>query len=96
MRPGSQPTDDDLLTSTTPDAFGQFYERRVREVLGEDVTIGWLEDLPPVQRAAIEAHVLEDRPYADIAGELGTSEVAVRMRVSRGLASLRGRLRSAR
>jgi RNA polymerase sigma factor (sigma-70 family) len=181
MRPGSQPTDEDLLTSGTPAAFGLFYERRVREVLGfmmrrtgdpevaadltaetfaaaivarrrfrpggapagawlftiahrrlvdyqrrgyaderarrrlglerrvpgeedsalirilgEEVTIDWLDELPPVQRAAIEAHVLEERPYSDIAGELGTSEAAVRMRVSRGLASLRGRLRSAR
>jgi RNA polymerase sigma-70 factor, ECF subfamily len=181
MRSGAQPTDEDLLTSATPEAFGLFYERRVREVLGymmrrtgdpevaadltaetfaaaivarprfrpggapagawlftiahrrlvdyqrrghadermrrrlgmerrtpgeddtalirllgEEASIGWLDELPAVQRAAIEAHVLEERPYADIAGELGTSEAAVRMRVSRGLASLRGRLRSAR
>jgi DNA-directed RNA polymerase specialized sigma24 family protein len=40
--------------------------------------------------------VLDERPYPEIASELGTSETAVRMRVSRGLASLRGRLRNAR
>lgn len=34
MRPGVQPTDDDLLVSGEPAAFGVFYERRVREVLG--------------------------------------------------------------
>src|SRR3954452_20345566 len=34
MRPGTQPTDDDLLVSGEPGGFGVFYERRVREVLG--------------------------------------------------------------
>jgi RNA polymerase sigma factor (sigma-70 family) len=34
MRPGDEPTDEDLLTSGEPAAFGRFYERRVREVLG--------------------------------------------------------------
>src|SRR3954469_14372669 len=33
MRPDA-PTDEDLLTSGEPAAFGLFYERRVREVLG--------------------------------------------------------------
>ena len=46
--------------------------------------------------AAIQARVLDERPYLEIASELGTSETAVRMRVSRGLASLRRRLRNAR
>src|SRR5215208_1675338 len=48
-------------------------------LLGEEVSTRWLDALPAEQRAAIEAHVLEERPYADIAGELGTSEAAVRM-----------------
>ena len=34
MRPRVEPTDDDLLVSGEPAAFGVFYERRVREVLG--------------------------------------------------------------
>src|SRR5690242_9555504 len=34
MRPGAEPTDDDLLVSGEPAAFGEFYARRVREVLG--------------------------------------------------------------
>jgi RNA polymerase sigma factor (sigma-70 family) len=181
MCSGSEPTDEDLLTSGEPAAFGLFYERRVREVLGymmrrtrdpeiaadltgetfaaaivarrrfraggapagawlfaiahrklvdyqrrgyaderarrrlgmerrilaeedgalihalgEEIAIGWLDELPAEQREAIRAHVLDERPYPDIAGELGTSEAAVRMRVSRGLAALRGRIRSAR
>jgi RNA polymerase sigma-70 factor (ECF subfamily) len=65
--------------------------------LGEEVTVGdcWVE-LPADQRIAIQARVLDERPYLEIASELGTSETVVRMRVSRGLASLRGRLRNAK
>jgi RNA polymerase sigma-70 factor (ECF subfamily) len=181
MRAGVQATDEELLTSGDPAAFGLFYERRVREVLGymmrragdpetaadltaetfaaaiiarrrfrpdgtpagawlfsiahrklvdfqrrgyaderarrrlgmqprslgaedaalirllgEEVSVRWLAELPEDQRAAIEARVLDDRPYPDIAGELGTSEAAVRMRVSRGLATLRARIGSSR
>jgi RNA polymerase sigma factor (sigma-70 family) len=65
-------------------------------VLGEDATVRSLAQLPAEQRAAIEARVLEERSYPEIAGALGTSEAAVRMRVSRGLATLRGRMRSGR
>jgi RNA polymerase sigma-70 factor (ECF subfamily) len=63
--------------------------------LGEEVLACW-QELPADQRTAIQARVLDERPYPEIASELGTSETAVRMRVSRGLASLRGRLRNAR
>src|SRR5215208_2020136 len=62
--------------------------------LGEEVTLDRWKQLPADQRAAIQARVLDERPYPEIASELGTSETAVRMRVSRGLASLRGRLRT--
>jgi RNA polymerase sigma factor (sigma-70 family) len=65
-------------------------------LLGEDVHLGWLAELPPDQRSAVQAHVVDERSYPDIAGELGTSEVVVRMRVSRGLATLRQRVRSRR
>jgi RNA polymerase sigma factor (sigma-70 family) len=51
-----------------------------------------LQTLPADQREAILAHVVEERPYADIAGELRCSEMLVRQRVSRGLRTLRGRL----
>jgi RNA polymerase sigma-70 factor (ECF subfamily) len=36
--------------------------------------------------------VIDERSYADIAGELRCSEQVVRKRVSRGLAQLRARL----
>ena len=54
-----------------------------------------MERLPPEQRAAIAAHVVDERPYGEIAGELHTSEAVVRKRVSRGLASMRRRMGSA-
>jgi RNA polymerase sigma-70 factor (ECF subfamily) len=51
-----------------------------------------LAALPEEQQRAIDAHVLQDRDYADIAGELCCSEAVVRQRVSRGLRTLRARL----
>jgi len=51
-----------------------------------------LAELPQDQRLAIEAHVLDERGYAEIAGELRCSEAVVRQRVSRGLRTLRTRL----
>jgi RNA polymerase sigma-70 factor (ECF subfamily) len=57
---------------------------------------GWvielLERLPPEQRDAVRARVLEERSYWDIAGELETSELVIRKRVSRGLSNLRAEL----
>jgi RNA polymerase sigma-70 factor (ECF subfamily) len=65
-------------------------------LLGEEITTHWLAELPSDQRSAIEARVLDERAYPDIAGELGTSEAVVRMRVSRGLAALRARMGGSR
>jgi RNA polymerase sigma factor (sigma-70 family) len=48
--------------------------------------------LPEEQRRAIHARVVQDRDYAEIAGELRCSEAVVRQRVSRGLRTLRTRL----
>jgi RNA polymerase sigma factor (sigma-70 family) len=51
-----------------------------------------LAALPEQQRQAIHAHVVQERDYADIAGELRCSEAVIRQRVSRGLRTLRARL----
>ena len=51
-----------------------------------------LVSLPDDQREAIEARVLHERDYPEIAGELRCSEALVRQRVSRGLRALRTRL----
>ena len=51
-----------------------------------------LAALPEEQQHAIHARVLQERDYAEIAGELRCSEAVVRQRVSRGLRILRARL----
>lgn len=48
-----------------------------------------LAALPSDQREAVQARIVDERSYADIARELKTSELVVRKRVSRGLATLR-------
>jgi RNA polymerase sigma factor (sigma-70 family) len=51
-----------------------------------------LEELPPTQREAVRARVLDERSYATIATELRCSQAVVRQRVHRGLRRLRERL----
>jgi RNA polymerase sigma-70 factor (ECF subfamily) len=46
-------------------------------------------ELPPEQRHAVVARVLDERDYEDIATQLGCSQLVVRKRVSRGLSRLR-------
>ena len=67
---------------------------RVEELaaLGRGGILGMVDDLPDREQAAVRAHVLEDRTYADVARELRCSELVVRKGVSRGLARLRKRL----
>jgi RNA polymerase sigma-70 factor (ECF subfamily) len=60
------------------------------EALGESAQL--LEGLSPDQAEAVRAHVIEERDYGEIAGELHTSEAVVRKRVSRGLATARRRI----
>jgi RNA polymerase sigma-70 factor (ECF subfamily) len=52
-----------------------------------------VEGLPPDQRQAIEAHVIGERGYHELAEELRCSPSVVRQRVSRGLRTLRSSLR---
>jgi RNA polymerase sigma factor (sigma-70 family) len=64
------------------------------ERLGSEVSlVEMLEELPDDQREALRARLLEDRGYREIARVAGISEAAMRKRVSRGVAGLRGRLR---
>jgi len=53
-----------------------------------------IEVLVPDQRVAVQAHVVDEREYAEIAHDLNVSEAVVRKRVSRGLAALRDRIGS--
>lgn len=52
-----------------------------------------LAALPPQQAAAIRAHVLDERPYEEIARELDVPAATLRQRVSRGLARMRTTLK---
>jgi len=67
-------------------------ERIEAQVSQSDWLIGLLDGLPPEQREAVRARVLDERDYGEIASELQTSELVVRKRVSRGLAALRENL----
>jgi RNA polymerase sigma factor (sigma-70 family) len=49
-------------------------------------------ELPPAQRRAVELRVLDELGYGQIARRLGSSEQSARLRVSRGLRTLRRRL----
>lgn len=73
-----------------------FSEDALEQVESAASASGWaselLERLPADQRAAVSAHILEERSYPDIAGELKTSELVIRKRVSRGLSTLRAEL----
>lgn len=48
-----------------------------------------VSELPPDQRQAVIARILDERDYGDIAAQLGCSQLVVRKRVSRGLSRLR-------
>jgi RNA polymerase sigma factor (sigma-70 family) len=62
---------------------------RIEAVAGD----AWVEELmrrlPEDQRDAVRARILEDQPYEEIAARLKSSELVIRKRVSRGLATLR-------
>ncbi len=51
-----------------------------------------LEALPAMQRRAVELRVLRDQGYHQVAQDLGCTPVAARIRVSRGLATMRSKL----
>jgi RNA polymerase sigma factor (sigma-70 family) len=61
-------------------------------LLGDDATTQLLDELPAEQGAAVRAHVVEERPYGEMAAGGHVSEAVVRKRVSRGLHALRERL----
>jgi RNA polymerase sigma factor (sigma-70 family) len=52
-----------------------------------------LSQLPAPLRDAVRARILDERSYAEIAGDMACSEAVVRQRVHRGLSRLRERLK---
>jgi RNA polymerase sigma-70 factor (ECF subfamily) len=68
---------------------------RIEEIAegGAGRLVALVEALPAPERNAVRSHVLDERPYGDIATELKCSELVVRKRVSRGLARMRDQLK---
>jgi RNA polymerase sigma-70 factor (ECF subfamily) len=63
---------------------------RVEELIdGTDVAVRLAELLPSDQLEALQARILHERDYSDIARELRCSQAVVRKRVSRALQTLR-------
>jgi RNA polymerase sigma-70 factor (ECF subfamily) len=67
-------------------------ETIARLTQGEQQALVALAHLPEEQRHAVDARVVHERDYQEIAMELQCSEAVVRQRVSRGLRTLRARL----
>jgi DNA-directed RNA polymerase specialized sigma24 family protein len=75
--------------SDASDVFGDFaalYRAHLDSVELMDLRA----QLPGDQRSAVQARVVDEQAYAEIALSSGVSQAAVRKRVSRGLATLRG------
>jgi RNA polymerase sigma-70 factor (ECF subfamily) len=73
--------------------YGEDELERIEALAGQtDGASRLLEALPDDQRVAVRERVLAERSYSEIARDLRTSELVVRKRVSRGLATLRERL----
>jgi RNA polymerase sigma-70 factor (ECF subfamily) len=64
-------------------------ERVEAAASGEGWATELMERLPADQREAIRARILDERSYREIATRLRTSQLVIRKRVSRGLATLR-------
>ena len=73
--------------------YGEDELERIDALAGQtDWASRLLESLPEDQREAVRERVLAERSYGEIANDLRTSELVVRKRVSRGLATLRKRM----
>src|ERR671916_661359 len=83
--------DAELAADLTAETFAEALDR-VGAIASADATARSLQvafdGLPADQRAAIEARVLDEREYAEIASSARTSASVIRQRVSRGLAGL--------
>jgi RNA polymerase sigma-70 factor (ECF subfamily) len=69
--------------------------REIERVGADERVRVLLDQLPIDQAVAVQGRVVEEIPYGDLAGQLRCSEAVVRKRVSRGLMSLRRRLKEA-
>jgi RNA polymerase sigma-70 factor (ECF subfamily) len=72
-----------VTSDEATEALARVQASRLRQRLGLA-----LNQLPSEQRAAVTARVVNELDYAEIASAAGTSEAAVRRRVSRGLRAM--------
>jgi RNA polymerase sigma factor (sigma-70 family) len=71
--------------------------RRIEELIDRtDVAVKLAESLPAEQFAALQARILDEEEYREIARALQCSEAVVRKRVSRALRTLRAAMEAAR
>ncbi len=71
--------------------------QRIVELIGAtDVAERLAEQLPKEQFDALRLRILNEKDYAEIAGELRCSQAVVRKRVSRALQTLRGAMEALR
>lgn len=66
---------------------------RLESAGGDGRTLALLASLPNPQRDAVQARVIDESEYREIAEEMRCSESVARKRVSRGLAALQARLK---
>jgi RNA polymerase sigma factor (sigma-70 family) len=74
------------------DAAIDSFESAAVAAIDDGRVLALLASLPEDQRRAVEARIVGERDYDDIARELRCSEAVVRKRVSRGLAAMRAGL----
>ncbi|MCW2961736.1 MAG: polymerase, sigma-24 subunit, subfamily [Thermoleophilia bacterium] len=79
------------VLQVTPSDEDDRLQRMVIEAIGPDLHAA-LDRLPHGQRIAVQLRVLEELPYEEIASRLDCTVEAVRVRVLRGLRSLRADL----
>lgn len=77
----------DLEVDTQPAPETDFMPLELRQ--RATLLYGALEQLPQSQREVVELHWFQERPYAEIAEIVGTSEGAVRVRAHRAYATLK-------
>jgi RNA polymerase sigma-70 factor (ECF subfamily) len=71
-------------------------DRRLSEQADGELAMRLVADLPPDQRAAVLARVVDEDEYAELADRFETTELNVRARVSRGLRRVGLRMTAAR
>jgi RNA polymerase sigma factor (sigma-70 family) len=88
--------DDDSGTISTIGATGATGATGARGGRAGTNVADLVAELPSDERHAVEARVVHERSYSDIAAQLHCSEMVVRKRVSRGLGRVRRRLEGGR